>query len=168
MWNRRGAKQDASPALRSLREAVRSHLPDADDDTHAIVVAISGLLLCTAFEDRVFDAAEEDFMRGELGRIRGLPSGGVDAILDALRTHAKALYSEGDHSFARELKERSDRPQRLEVLEILVDLAAVDGVLSLSETNNLRRLTLALGLTPQEYDGIQARHREKLSVLKKT
>jgi tellurite resistance protein len=50
-------------------------------------------------------------------------------------------------------------------LDVLVDLAAADGELSLAETDLLRRTTAALGLSPDEYLASQARHRDKLKVL---
>ncbi len=56
----------------------------------------------------------------------------------------------------------------METLEILVDLAAADGHISQDEVNLLRMLTTALGLTQDDYNRAQHKHRDKLSVLKHT
>ncbi|MEM6960483.1 MAG: TerB family tellurite resistance protein, partial [Myxococcota bacterium] len=149
MWFQRKKDGATPPALQSLRQTVALHLPEADEDLQAIVVAVAGLLACVAFEDRILSDAEYARIKSELARVQGLSAAGVEAVAGVLREHAEALFSSGDQFFARELKERCVREQRVEVLEILVDLAAVDDVLTVTETNNLRRLTTAMGLTQQ-------------------
>jgi uncharacterized tellurite resistance protein B-like protein len=56
---------------------------------------------------------------------------------------------------------------RREMLDVLVDLGAADGELSLAETDLLRRTTSALGLTPEDYLASQTRHRDKLKLLRR-
>jgi uncharacterized tellurite resistance protein B-like protein len=64
------------------------------------------------------------------------------------------------------LRDLGDDELRREVLEMLVDLAAEDGVITSAESNLLRRLTSALGLTQEDYNTAQARHKERLAVLR--
>lgn len=148
-----------------LAAVVREHLGDADEPTARVVTAIAGLLASVAYEDRVYTEAEERHVRAELSRIHGLPEHGVDAICAVLREHVAELASLGHQRWTRDLRETSHREQRYEVLEVLVDLAAVEGQLSLGATNHLRRLTDALGLDQRDYTAAQARHRDKLGVL---
>jgi uncharacterized tellurite resistance protein B-like protein len=61
----------------------------------------------------------------------------------------------------------ADRDLRVQVLELLVDVTAADGKVSHAETNEVRRLSAALGLTQDDYNDAQARHRERLSVIKR-
>jgi uncharacterized tellurite resistance protein B-like protein len=167
-WKKRtSAPPPVPPGAERIRQAVGEHLKDADDDVKRIVTAIAGLLGCVAYADRVYTDAEEQHVRAELSRVHGLPWTGVDAICRILRDHVAELHRDGDHFFTRELREVADREQRVEVLEVLVDLAAVDGVLSVQETNDLRRLATALGLAQPDYDAAQARHRDKLAVLQR-
>ena len=66
----------------------------------------------------------------------------------------------------RDRRELGDRELRVEVLDVLVDVAAADGVLSTPETNLLRQVTTALGLSQTDYNEAQSRHRERLTALK--
>jgi uncharacterized tellurite resistance protein B-like protein len=69
------------------------------------------------------------------------------------------------HTFARELKELTEPHVRVEILDVLVDLAAADGEISLPEVNQLRQITSSLGLSQQDYNASQQRHRDKLTSL---
>jgi uncharacterized tellurite resistance protein B-like protein len=66
----------------------------------------------------------------------------------------------------RLLRDGAELEQRREILDVLVDLGATDGELSMDETNLLRRVTTALGLSQDDYVAAQSRHRERLSVLR--
>nr|MCU0677346.1 TerB family tellurite resistance protein [Myxococcota bacterium] len=70
-----------------------------------------------------------------------------------------------DLAHAAVVRELLDRDGRLEVLDTLLEVAAADGVIATSETNLLRRLATALGLTQADYTALQSRHRDKLGVL---
>ena len=64
------------------------------------------------------------------------------------------------------MRELTDLDLRREVLDVLVDLAAADDEVSMSETQLLRRTATAMGLSQDDYVASQARHRDRLSVLK--
>lgn len=145
-----------------LRDAVHAHLPQADDEAVAFVTALAGLLASIAYADRDYSAAEQAHVRDALSRVPDLPEAGVDAICDVLRDHIRELASVNPQAFSRELRENYDVELRREVLDCLVDLGATDGVLTLAETNLLRRTTSALGLEPNDYVVSQHRHRDKL------
>jgi len=149
-----------------LREAVAAHMPEADDETVAIVGAIGGLLARVAHADGRLDASELAEIREQLGRIDGLAQSGVEAVCALVEEHGGPLAVEGIQSYTRVLYERTERGMRVEVLDVLLDLAASDGVISLDETNLLRRVANALGLDDAEYNASQQRHRARLSVLK--
>ena len=52
------------------------------------------------------------------------------------------------------------------MLDALVDLAAADGRVTMNETNVLRQITTSLGLSQSDYNEAQARHKDRLSILK--
>ncbi|HEY2732520.1 MAG TPA: TerB family tellurite resistance protein [Polyangiales bacterium] len=161
----RRSERKPTPVER-LRQLIRTHLPDADEDTHEIVFALAGLLACVAYADREFDAAEQLRACEALNNIPGLTAGGVAAICAALREHVGEIASVNPQAYTRALRERTQIEVRREVLDVLVDLGAADGTLSLAETDLLRRTTSALGLSPDEYLVSQARHRDKLGLLR--
>jgi uncharacterized tellurite resistance protein B-like protein len=148
-----------------LAAVVDAHLPDADAITRRTVTAVAGLLACVAYADRDYTEAEERGVRGELQRIHYLSPAGVDAICAVLAEDIVDLAQAGDQAWTRELRELGERELRVETLDALIEIAASDHKLSLNETNYLRRLTTSLGLTQADYDGLQARHRDKLTVL---
>ncbi|HEX7671461.1 MAG TPA: TerB family tellurite resistance protein [Polyangiaceae bacterium] len=156
-----------SPLATKLEEAVRANLPGVDEATTKLVVAVAGLLGTVAYADRDYSDAEERRIRAELGRVSGLAEKGIGAICAVLRQHIVTVATIEAPTYARELRELGDRELRLEVLGALVDLAAADDDISVAETNVLRALVPALGLSQADYNAAQSRHRDKLSVLKK-
>ncbi len=145
---------------------VRKTMPGADSDTVRTVAALAGLLAAVAYADGHFSSPEHAHVRDVLSQVKGLGATGVDAICTVLMERAAEASTVHMYGLARELRELTDRDTRLEILNMLVDLAAADDVLSLSETNYLRQLASSLGLSPADYNASQARHRAKLSVLK--
>lgn len=157
----------APTAATKLEDVVRAHLSGADDETLKIVVAVAGLLGTVAYADREYSAIEEARIRAELGRVSGLSGSGVDAICAVLREHIVAVATVEAPLYARGLRELADRDLRIHVLDLLVDLAAADDDVTIAETNVLRTLVPALGLSQADYNASQARYRDKIRVLKK-
>lgn len=148
-----------------LAEVVRAHLGDADEDTVRLVVAVAGLLGTVAYADRDYAAVEEVRIRDVLGRIDRLGPSGVDAICAVLREDIVSIATVEAPRYAREVREHAERDVRREILDALVDVAAADDEITLAETNVLRSTTTALGLSQEEYNASQSRHRDKLRVL---
>ncbi|MBN1610678.1 MAG: TerB family tellurite resistance protein [Polyangiaceae bacterium] len=149
-----------------LTEVVRAHLQGADDSMLAIVAAIAGLLGTVAYADRELRGPEWDQLRHELGRINGLDSRGVEAICGVLKRDIVSISTTELPRHTRVLRELASRDLRIEILGVLLDLAASDGTVSLDEVNLLRNTACALGLSQREYNDAQAPHRDKLSVLR--
>jgi uncharacterized tellurite resistance protein B-like protein len=137
-----------------------------DDETIRIVVALAGLLGTVAYADRRYAPEEEQRIRRELELVQALTPAGVDAVCAALRENIVEISTIEAPFYARELLALADRDLRLQVLDALVDLAAADNEITVAETNVLRLTATALGLTQDDYNACQARHRDKLVVLR--
>ncbi len=148
-----------------LRQSVQTEMVDADEETVRIVTAVAGLLATVAYADRVFAPEEVEQVRASISRIHGMTPQSTNVICGVLSRHLAELSTLHSHVFTRELKELTEPHVRLEVLDVLVDLAAADGEISLSEVNQLRQLTTSLGLSQADYNESQARHRDKLTSL---
>ena len=148
-----------------LYETVRAALAEDDDVTVRIVASVAALSVCVAYADLDYAAVEEDVLRRTLERVHGLDDQGVQTILRVVRDHTVTITGAEATSYARELLELTEEDFRLEVLDVLLDLAASDDEISVAETNMLRGVVIALGLTQEQYNASQARHREKLGVL---
>jgi uncharacterized tellurite resistance protein B-like protein len=162
-WSKRAA---ADAEGHALENAVRAELKDADDPTVRIVTAVAGLLGGVAYADRDYSAAEEDRVRHALSHVHGLSARGVDMILQVLREHILDIATVQSPRFCRVLREEGDRDLRLDVLDMLVDIAAADGKISHEETTLLRNTTRSLGLDQADYNAAQAKHRDKLGILR--
>lgn len=148
-----------------MLDAVRTELRGADEETVQVVAAISGLLGAVAYADREYSAGEEARVRAELARVHGMTEAGIDAICAVLRAHVVEFSTVQAPRFARALLELADRELRVEVLETLVELAAADGAIEVAEVNVLRLLTTALGLSQDDYNAAQAKHRDRILAL---
>lgn len=160
--NKTGAKD---PSPETLAGVVQAELGDADAETVAIVTAIAGLLGSIAYADREVTEDERNLLVAHLSQIHGLDELGAQAILRTLTRHIVTVSTLERPRFTRTLLELADRELRYQVLGMLVELAAADGSISLDEVNMLRSITTALGLTQQDYNELQTRHRERLSSL---
>jgi len=160
------SKKPQGRADTPLVAAVRAEMPGADEDTVRIVAAIAGLLGQIAYADQRFADSEEARIRLELGGIQGLAPGGADAICRVLRAHIAVVAAVESPWHARALRDLADRDLRLQLLDVLVDVAAADDEICLAETNALRTTAKALGLDQDDYNRAQARHRDKLRVLR--
>jgi uncharacterized tellurite resistance protein B-like protein len=155
---------DEAPS--ELLGTIRKHLPGADEETVRVVAALAGLLAAVAYADREYSDTEEAEVRASLGRVHGMTSTGADAVCDALKRTLVSHVAVEVPRCTRTLRELGDVELRREVLDALVDLAAADGRITTPETNLLRQVTTALGLSQSDYNASQERHRERLSVLK--
>jgi uncharacterized tellurite resistance protein B-like protein len=151
----------------ALHDLVHEHSSELDEDAQRLIVSVAGLLACVAYADREYKAAEQDYTRQALLRMQGLTEVGVEAICSVLARRGTQIAAINPQAYTRELRERTDVELRREVLDVLLDLAAADGELSLAETDLLRRTTSALGLTPDDYVASQARHRDKIKLLRR-
>jgi uncharacterized tellurite resistance protein B-like protein len=149
-----------------LREVVSRALPKADADTVAIVAASAGLLAGVAYADRDFSEPEAREIERLIGGIEGLNPAGAQAIVRALETHRIELANVHTTRFTRTLRELGTRELRLHVLGMLVSLAATDDTINHNEQTTLRQVTRALGLEQDDYNRLQAEHREKLGTLR--
>jgi uncharacterized tellurite resistance protein B-like protein len=156
-----------SNARSKLKEIVRDHMSGADDETVRAVVSVAGLLACVAYSDRQYTESEKSVIKSELARIRGLSNAGIEEISKLLEENIFELTTTSSQTYLRDLRELSDYEMRVEVLDVLLSLAAADQTVSVVETNFLRRAATALGLSPEDYNAVQARYRDKLSVLKR-
>jgi uncharacterized tellurite resistance protein B-like protein len=165
-WLKSSEALHAPPGAEKLEEAVRRELPQADDATVLVVTAMAGLLGAIAFADRSYSTAEEARIRAELERVHGITTSGIDAICAVLRQHIVEVSTVQTPRYSRVLVELADRELRLEVLELMLEIAAADDTIGLAEINVLRQLTKSLGLSQAEYNDLQTKHQASLTLLK--
>lgn len=150
----------------ALDLVITAAMPHADQDTRRIVVAIAGLLGCVSYADRKFGETEKQLATNLLQTVHGVGTSGAWAILAALEQHIIHVATVEAPRYARTLKDLGDRELRLHVLDMLLDVAAVDHHLSHHEVVVLRQVTTALGLLQSDYNDLQSKHKDKLGTLR--
>lgn len=156
---------EPAPIDRQMREIIAGHMPDADDETVRLVTAVAGLLAAVAYADRDYAAEEQAHIEQALSQVHGLSPRGVETVCDLLSRRIVELAAANSQAYTRDLRQLAARETRVEILQVLVDLAAADGSITTEETNLLRRTTTAMGLEDGDYLAAQSQHRDRLSVL---
>jgi uncharacterized tellurite resistance protein B-like protein len=165
-WLLGEAEARTPTASEELRKLVAHSMPEADAQQAAIIGAVAGLLATVAYTDRKYAEAEREQVADALSRMHAVSPQALGAIEELLGERLAELSHEPLQTYTRVLYEGLERGARLEIFEVLMDLAAADEVLDMEETNLLRRIARAIGLSDPEYTASQERHRKRLSVLK--
>lgn len=165
-WLKSWSETAPPPGAADLFRVVQAQLPDADEETRMVVAAIVGLLGAVAYADRDYSELEERRIRNELSRVSGMTESGIEAICAVLRQHIVEVSTVQLPRYARILVDLADQELRVELLQTLLEIAAVDGAITNNETNLLRLVTRALGLSQLDYNHAQAKHRDRLAALK--
>lgn len=150
-----GFKQgDAYPNLDALLGELRKALPDDESVVLryiAIVIVLLGKVACA---DGRFTDKEEETLRSLLSHIERLTPSSVEAVCQALHGKLPNLSDEELELCYRELKALCDGRERLEVIRLLVGLAAVDGALSEAEHAALATIAKELGVALSDLDEV--------------
>lgn len=129
---------------------------DTSDDTSfdEKQVAAAALLVEAAMLDGHFDQAERETIGGLLRRHFGLRDAEIEALLQEAgeRTERSEV-----HRFTRAVMDRFSHDERIELIEMLWEVAYADGVLHDYEANLLRRVGGLIYVT--ERDRGEARKR---------
>ena len=116
----------------------REDAPDGSRSADDKQLAAAVLMVEAARMDGHFDDAERRVIEAIVGRHFGLDRGETDALLAAaMQTHDESNQLVG---FTRTIKEAYSEPQRIELIEMLWEVAYADDELHDYEANLLRRI----------------------------
>lgn len=120
----------------------------ADTTEQPLRVAVAALMVEAATLDGSFDQTERDRMLALLqGRFGMDPKAAATLLAEAEKVQERAAGLEG---MTRTIKNALDHDQRVEVLEMLWEVAYADGQLHDYEANLLRRLAGLVYVSDQE------------------
>ena len=165
-WLSRASAVEQVEGAEQLHRTLHSELPEMDEESVLVITAMVGLLGAVAYADSEFSEQERQRVRQELARIDGMSPRGIDAVCDALNRNILEIATVQVPRYSRILRELADQELRIQILEMLVALAAADQIITSAETNVMRQITTALGLTQRDYNTAQAKYRDHLAVLK--
>lgn len=137
---------DAYPNLEALTRELRKAMPESESCVLRYIAVVVLLLGRVAVADGRFSQLEEEQLRALLRHIEGLSPTGVDAVCRAVQGKTGALTEDELTLCYRELKALCDGKERVEVLRLLRDLAAVDGRPSRAEREEIERIAVEIGV----------------------
>lgn len=117
-------------------------------DQDELHIAAAAMLIEAAMTDGQVDAVERDRIAVLIEQHFGVPQADVAEILAA--GEAKAEAAVDIYGFLRVVNEHFDHAERITLVEMLWDIAYIDGVLHDHEANLIRRVSGMLGLTDVE------------------
>lgn len=161
-----GEPETRASASDELKLLLRKTMPEASEQDATIVASLAGLLAYVAYADRKYEPAEHDAITQALSRVDDLPAHAGEAVVQLLVERIGELAHESLPTYTRVLYELTSRGARLELFDVLMDVAVADHVLTMEETNTLRRIANLLGLSEQDYQAAQSKYRDRLSVLR--
>ena len=146
---------DAYPNLDALLAELRRALPDDESVVLRYIAIVVVLLGKVASADGRMSETEEKTLRGLLAHIDRLAPSDIDAVCDALRGNLPSLSEQELSLCYRELKALCDGRERIEILRLLTQVAAVDGALSPEEQAELSRIAAEIGVSERELHAVE-------------
>lgn len=139
---------------------------DAPTEVHAgpdaLQVAVGALLVEAAARDDVFDAAESAAITRLLAERFQLSS---DATAQLAKAAEEAKHGSVElYGFVRKVAREMDEAQRVEVIEMLWEVALADGVLDAHEDAMIRKVAGLLYVSDFNRGAARRRVREKLGL----
>ncbi|MGK4000513.1 TerB family tellurite resistance protein [Sorangium sp. So ce1024] len=148
-----GLKQGGSfPNLDALLKELRAALPDDEAVVLRYIATVIVLLGKVACVDGRFSSKEDELLRELLTHVDGLAPSGVDAVFNALQGKLPALQEGEVDRCYRELKALCNARERVEVVRLLIRLAAADGAPTPAERAEITSIAEELGVPLAEIE----------------
>lgn len=137
---------NAYPNVEALTKELRKALPGSESCVVRYIAIVVVLLARVAWADGRFTEIEEVQLRELLKHIDGLAPEGIDAVCRAVGRQVPNITDDELQLCYRELKSLCDGKERVEVLRLLRDLAAVDGKPCKEERAEIERIAAEIGV----------------------
>ncbi len=142
--------------------ALRGEAAPAQSRPDDLQIAVGALLVEAATRDDVFDAAESTAITRLLAERFDLSA---EATTDLLKASEAAKQGSLElFGFVRRLMREMDEAQRIEVIEMLWEVAYADGVLDAHEDAMIRKVAGLLYVSDFDRGAARRRVREKLGL----
>lgn len=134
--------------IERLKALLSGPRQEVEDDTGALRLAVGALLVEAAQMDANFDEQERQTIATLLARRFSLGDEEARQLVET--AEAQAEDSEQLYSFTRTVKDELDHEERIELMEMLWQVAYADGELHHYEANLMRRLAGLLYISDRE------------------
>ena len=166
-WNLFSSNEDAVKDKSSLKTQISHLIPEATEDKQMEIACFCGLFARVVFVDLKADISEVSSMEQVLKSLTNLSPGEIKTIVTVSLDHSKELAGLENQVYTLHLRKTLDNEQKYHLLECLFAIAASDGEASNQESEEIRAISIGLGLDQQHYIAARATVKEKLGALKK-
>ncbi len=150
----------------SLQKIILNQFPGVVESELTLLASIAGLMARVAYVDMVFTKEEREQMARQLAQ--KFPHYAVQStgIVALAVNNMKELAGIENHLYSDEINKKMSVEDRYQLLCILFQVAASDGVADNYESEEIRIICKALLLTPNDYISARATVRKQLGALK--
>lgn len=138
--------------LNTLRSLFVDHFPPSrsgpDVGHDEVAIAAACLMVTVAQQDDGYETEERGRIAHLIGQHFGLKPWSAESLV--ARAEAVVADSVAEQPFTLIVKEHMDHDERLELMELLWQVAYADGELHDNESNLMRRITALLYITDRE------------------
>jgi uncharacterized tellurite resistance protein B-like protein len=148
-------KGDSYPNLDALLRELRRALPDDESVVVRYIAIVVVLLGRVAMADGRFSEKEEQTLRGLLAHVDRLSPNSAERVCSALKGQLPRVSEDELSLCYRELKGLCDGRERVEVMRLLTQLAAVDGEPTAAEHAELASIAESLGVPMSDLASVE-------------
>jgi uncharacterized tellurite resistance protein B-like protein len=160
--------QQAAPSAdtETVRKIVRE-MDQLEPERARYLAAYAYLLSRVAHADHHFSPEETSAMERLVMARGGVPE--EQAVLIVQMAKTQSLLFSGTENFlvSREFGAITSRDQKLALLHCLYDVCSADRSISTVEDNEIRKLSMELQLSHEDFIAVRLQYRDHLAVLKK-
>lgn len=149
-----------------LFTSLQSSFPNFTDEELIKISCVSALMGRVVISDNKIDDKELDFIKVALPKWLGFELDDVNLICSLLVDYTNEFAMMESHLVVEQLRQHYDKNELFSLVEVLFHIASSDGVVDSNETEEIRVISKALGLSHQHFISAKAKVVEYLAVLK--
>jgi uncharacterized tellurite resistance protein B-like protein len=163
-----GATQGASsPETETVRKIVKE-LDQLEPDRARYLAAYAYLLSRVAHADHHFSIEETDRMERLVMARGGVPEEQAVLIVQIAKTQNRLFSGTENFLVSREFGNITSLEQKLSLLRCLYEVCAADHSISVVEDNEIRKISIELQISHEDFIAVRLQYRDHLAVLKQS
>jgi uncharacterized tellurite resistance protein B-like protein len=153
--------------LGELEKSLSPYLHQHSEEDKTQIICLAGLMARISYADMKITAEEKITISSSLKKHTNLSDEMITEIVDIATHTIKELGSLENHLYVSPLLDFYDESKRYELVEALFEIAASDGKVDSSETEEIRLINKTFGLSHHHFVSARAKVIEHVGTLKK-
>ena len=148
-------------------QRILAELEGLEEDRALFLAAFAYVLARVAHADMQVDAAEVAEMQRILARVAGLAENEARLVVQIAVHQTGEVGGSDNYLVTREFRQRSQKPERVQLLRCVLAVAAADDTVTSVESHEIASIGEQLGFTRAEINALRLEQRDKLAELQK-